>query len=119
MNERGDKRRYHRFMAMLEVRVLPGEPIPSDLILSTIDIAVGGALCAANLPVPEDTRMQMTFKLVGGELPTPESIDVDARVLRCEENPQALPNRRYELAIEFVRIDPQDRRRLQTYLNGL
>ena len=114
-----DKRHHHRFIARLDVRILPGDSVPSDLVLSTLDIAVGGALCAANLDLPADTRMHMTFTLVGGDLRDPVTIDVEARVLRCRENPDSIPARRYEMALEFVKIDPEDRRRLQSYLNSL
>jgi len=114
-----DKRQHHRFIARLDVRVLPGDSIPSDLALSTLDIAVGGALCGSNLDLPADTRMHLTFTLIGGELHDPVPIDVEARVLRCRENPDSIPSRRYELALEFETIDPRDRRRLQSYLNSL
>ncbi len=114
-----DKRKYHRFLALLEVRVLPGDGVPPDLKLSTIDIAVGGARCAANRPLADKLSVKMTFTLVGGDLRQPLSIDTDARVLRCTEKPGALESRRYETAFEFVRIDPQDRQKLQSYLNSL
>jgi len=38
-----EKREYHRFLALLEVRVLPGDQVPADLKLVTIDIGTGGA----------------------------------------------------------------------------
>ncbi len=119
MADRAEKRRHHRFLALLEVRVLPGEGIPADLKMVTIDVAVGGARCASNRPLPESTRLQMSLTLVGGSLRDPSPIDLDAVVLRCAANPSAPETRRYDLAIEFVRMDPQDRRRLQTYLNAL
>jgi c-di-GMP-binding flagellar brake protein YcgR len=106
-------------MALLEVRVLPGERIPADLKLATIDIGVGGARCGSNRPLEEKTRLQMTFTLVGGDLREPTPIDADASVLRCTENLAAPENRRYEVALEFVRMDSQDKRRLQSYLNSL
>ena len=119
MSEGVDKREHHRFIARLEVRALPGDKVPSDLVLATLDMAVGGARCSSNLPVPEETHIQLTVTLVGGELRAPTPIDVESKVRRCHENPEAIPIRRYELALEFVRIDPQDRRLLQNYLNAL
>ncbi len=106
-------------MAMLEVRTLPGDRIPLDLKLWTIDIAVGGARCASNVAVAAGVRIPMTFTLVGGDLADPAPIDVEAVVLRCTERPGALPGRRYEMALSFVRIDPRDRKTLQAYLNAL
>ena len=119
MSGPADKRKHHRFLALLEVRVLPGDRIPADLLLGTIDIAVGGARCGSNRALPEDLTVKMTLTLVGGDLRQPAPIDVDARVLRCVEKPGALESRRYEVALEFVRIEPQDRVKLQNYLNSL
>jgi c-di-GMP-binding flagellar brake protein YcgR len=119
MRNKDEKRRYHRFMALLEVRVLPGERIPDDLKLVTIDIAAGGARCASNRPLERDIRLQMTFTLVGGELRQPTQVEADAVVRRCAEVPSAPAPRRYQLALEFVRMDPQDRKKLVDYLNGL
>lgn len=106
-------------MALLEVRVLPGEKIPPDLRLATIDIAAGGARCASNRPLEDNVRLQMTFTLVGGDLREPAAIDADAVVRRCTENKSAPENRRYAVALEFIRMDPQDRRKLVGYLNSL
>lgn len=114
-----DKRRHHRFLALLDVRVLPGEVIPSDLKLATIDVALGGVRCGSNRPLPDGARLQISLTLVGGGLPVPASIEADAKVLRCAESLVAPAPRRYEVALEFVRMDPQDRRRLQAYLNNL
>ena len=114
-----EKRRYHRFMALLEVRVLPGEKIPADLKLATIDIAAGGARCASNRPLEHNVRLQMTFTLVGGDLRQPAQVDAEAVVLRCTEVPSAPEPRRYQVALEFVRMEPQDRARLVGYLNSL
>ena len=57
--------------------------------------------------------------LEGGGLNAPLPIDLDAKVLRCKETPGPDPSRAFEAALQFVRIDPQDRKRLQRYLNGL
>jgi c-di-GMP-binding flagellar brake protein YcgR len=114
-----DKRRYHRFLALLEVRVVPGEGIPTDLKLATIDIAVGGARCASNRPLNEDTRLQLTLNLVGGDLSQALTVEAEAVVLRCTVNPSAPEPRRYEVALRFERIDPAERDRLRNYLNTL
>lgn len=119
MADRAEKRRHHRFLALLEIRVLPGEGVPADTKMVTVDVAVGGARCASNRPIPESTRLQMSLTLVGAGLRDASPIDLDALVLRCTTNPTAPETRRYDMAIEFVRMDPQDRRRLQTYLNAL
>lgn len=119
MTDTMDKRRYHRFLALLEVRVLPGEGVPADLRLATIDVSVGGARCASNRPLEEGTRLQITLTLVGGALGQNLPIDAEVSVLRCTTNPRAPETRRYELALQFVKMETGDRSRLQGYLNSL
>ena len=118
MND-AEKRKNHRFMALLEVRVLPGDRIPADLKLTTVDIATGGARCAANRPLDADLPLKLTVTLIGGDLRGPASMDIEAAVLRCVEKPSALESRRYEIAIRFTRVEPEDKKRLQSYLNSL
>ena len=114
-----EKRQHHRFMALLEVRGLPGDRIPADLRLATLDIAVGGARCASNRPLEAGLPRKLTFTLVGGDLREPTSLDVEATVLRCVERSRAVESRRYEAAIRFTLIEAEDRRRLLSYLNAL
>jgi c-di-GMP-binding flagellar brake protein YcgR len=114
-----DKRDHHRIRAGLDVRVLPSEDLPPDLVLTTIDVSVGGARCASNVPVKEGLRLMLTFTLVGGTLHAPAPVDVDALVVRCIDTPGPNPSRRYELALRFVDVDPDEKRRLQSYLNSL
>jgi len=114
-----EKRRHHRFLALLEMRVAPGEHVPADVKLMTIDISSGGARCASNLPLDSDLSIRVTLSLVGGDLPGPSLLEVEARVLRCQDRPRELPARRYEISLQFTRIDAEDRKRLQAYLNGL
>jgi hypothetical protein len=107
-------------MALLKFRVLPDAPSPhEDLILATLDVSVGGALCASNRHLPEDTSLHLELMLVGGGLGAGLPIDLDARVLRCRETPGPDPSRAWEAALQFVRIAPADRKRLQNYLNSL
>ena len=119
MAEIVDKRKHHRFLAMLKVHVLSGDQVPPDLALSTVDIAVGGARCASNKSLLEKTTLKLTFTLEGGDLRHPFPIELDARVLRCAEKSKTNERHRYEVALQFVRMDPQDRIRLQNYLNSL
>ena len=114
-----DKRKYHRFLALLDLRVLPGERIPGDLKVATVDISVGGLRCASNRPLDPQLNLKLTLTLVGGSLRDPLAIDADAVVLRCSPSPAAPEHRRYDLALEFTRMDAQDRKRLQNYLNAL
>jgi c-di-GMP-binding flagellar brake protein YcgR len=114
-----EKRRYHRFLALLEVRVAPGDHVPAGLKLVTIDISSGGALCASNLQVEADITLRLSLNLVGGDLRAPAVVDVDAQVLRCKDRPNDIPSRRYELSLQFVRMEAEEKKRLQAYLNSL
>ena len=118
MND-AEKRQNHRFMALLDVRVLPGDRVPADLKLTTVDIATGGARCAANRPLDADLPLKLSVTLIGGDLRAPVSMDIEAAVLRCVEKPGAIEQRRYEIAIRFTRVEPEDKKRLQSYLNSL
>ena len=114
-----EKRRHHRFLALLEIRVLPGERIPADLKLTTIDIGTGGARCASNRPLDADLPLNLSLTLIGGDLRAPAMVDVEAKVLRCTEKPGAIESRRYEVALQFTHVDAEDRKRLQGYVNSL
>ncbi len=114
-----EKRRHHRFLALLEVRVLPGDRIPADLKLTTIDIGTGGARCASNRQLDADALLKMTLTLIGGDLRAPEMLDLEARVLRCTERAGAIESRRFEVALQFTHADAEDKKRLQGYLNCL
>jgi hypothetical protein len=114
-----EKRKNHRFMALLEVRVLQGERIPPDLKLMTLDIATGGARCASNRPLDADLPIKLTVTLIGGDLRVPATMDIEAAVLRTTEKPGAIESRRYEIAIRFTHVEAEDKRRLQSYLNSL
>ena len=114
-----DRRKHHRFYASLEVRVLPAEGLPADLRLLTTNIALGGARCASNHPLPVGTRLKMTFTIIGAGVLKPQPIDLDAEVLRTFEKPGAPAHRRYELAIGFTRLEAGDRRVLESWLNSL
>ena len=119
MNQQGiDKRRHHRALASLATRV-DASGAPSDLQLVTIDISLGGARCAGNHSLEAKSTLRVHFTLEGGELLQPESISTEAVVLRCHENPAALEHRRYEIALQFVRMDSQAKQLLQSYLNSL
>ena len=116
-----EKRRHHRPMAGLDVKVLLGEAGEnlSDVKLATIDVAAGGMRCASNVRFEPKTCLHMGLTLVGGELRNPATIYADARVLRCSERPGSPDIRRYEIALEFVRLVPEDRKKLESYLNSL
>ncbi len=114
-----EKRRHHRFMALLEIRVRPGEGVPEDLQLMTKDIGTGGARCFSNRSLPRDLGLKLTLSLVGGDPRSPAMVEVEAKVLRTFNKTSAIEARRFEVALEFTRMEPADRARLQSYLNGL
>jgi PilZ domain-containing protein len=114
-----EKRRHHRFLALLEMKVRAGQRVPSDLKLTTIDVSTGGARCASNRPLESDVPLRVTLSLVGGNLRAPEIVDIEATVLRCSDLPGAQGDRRYEIILRFSGMEAADRKRLQAYLNSL
>jgi hypothetical protein len=114
-----EKRQHHRFMARLDVRVMGGDRVTPGLQLTTMDIGVGGARCLSPVRLEGGTLLHLTVTLAGGELTEPVSLPVDAHVLRCVDRPEPHHGLPYEAAIQFVRLEARDRRRLQVYLNGL
>ena len=119
MTTGAEKRQHHRFLARLEVRVVSGERLPAGLVVSTSDVGVGGLRCASSHRLDVPVLLHMTLTLVGGDLNEPVTLNVDAQVLRCVERPQPHHGLPYDVAMQFVRLDPRDRRRLQSYLNSL
>ena len=119
MSAGAEKRLHHRFLARLDVRVVSGDRLPVDLKLSTVDIGVGGAYCAATSRLEESSQLHLILTLVGGGLREPLPIGVDAVVLRCAERKPPHHGFPFEVALQFVRIEPGERRRLQSYLNNL
>jgi PilZ domain-containing protein len=114
-----EKRQHHRFLARLDVRVVSGEKVAPGGQVVTVDIGVGGARCVSNAAFDANARLQLTIALVGGDLPEPVNIPVDAVVLRCTPRPHPHRGYPFEIALQFVRLDARERRTLQGYLNSL
>ena len=79
-----EKRRHHRFLALLETRVLPGDHVPADLKIATIDLSTGGARCASNRPLQAESVLKMTLSLIGGDLKRPMTLDLQSIRLMSE-----------------------------------
>ncbi len=75
--------------------------------------------CAANVSLETDMQLHLSLTLVGGDLTSPETVDVVARVLRCSVRAQSPEVRRYSIALEFIEIAAEDQKRLRRYLNSL
>jgi len=71
-----------------------------------IDLSLGGARLQLQASLPEREIHDFALDLDG------ETVSVQAEVRRC----RALPRGGYEVGVEFVGIDPRDRRRLEAYL---
>jgi hypothetical protein len=119
MGAEAEKRQHHRFMARLDMRVVSGDRVAAGLQLTTIDIGVGGARCVSPSMLANGTLLHLTVTLTGGNLVEPQSIALDAQVLRCVGRPEPHYGFPFEAALHFVRLDTRDRRRLQGYLNSL
>jgi len=116
-----EKRKHHRQRAGLEVTIVPRQDqnLPADLRLITSDVALEGMHCASNEPLKPGTEMHLKLSLVGGDASGEEIIEVVGKVLRCSIREGAPDVRRHGIAITFTTITPQDRKKLQSYLNSL
>jgi hypothetical protein len=114
-----EKRQHHRFMARLDIRVVSGERATPGDGLTTLDIGVGGARCISASRFEGGTRLQVSVALVGGDLAEPAQVSAAAAVLRCDVRPEPHYGLPYEVVLQFLRLDPRDRRLLQSYLNSL
>ena len=121
MSPRDERRRDFRQRAGLKVKVysVPGQRLPDGLDFVTINMAVSGMRCASNLPLDAGTRLIATVTLIGGNLADPVVIKAEGQVVRCAERPKSPANRRYGIAIDFVKMSPADRKRLIRYVGSL
>ncbi len=121
VTEEIERRRHYRPLARLDVKILSkeGHALPADLRVETMDLAVGGVRCTCNVPLRPETFLRMRLTLVGGDLRQPATIEAGAKVLRCTERSGAPDIRRYDVAMEFVGMDPRVSQRLQSYVNSL
>lgn len=119
MTSGAEKRQHHRFMARLDVRVVSGERATPGEALTTLDIGVGGARCIASSRFEAGQRLQIAVQLVGGDLAEPAQVTAAASVLRCDIRSEPHHGLPYEVVLQFLRLDPRDRRLLQNYLNSL
>ena len=119
MSPGSEKRQHHRFLARLDVKVVSGERVAPGVQVVTSDIGVGGMRCITNAPFDANARLHLSIVLVGGELSEPTTISAESVVLRCTPRPQPHHGFPYELAIQFMRLEPREKRALQGYLNSL
>lgn len=119
MSGGSEKRQHHRFLARLDVRVVSGERVAPGVQVVTVDIGVGGTRCIASAAFDPNARLHLSVSLVGGELSEPATISAEAVVLRCTPRPQPHHGFPWELAIQFMRLEPREKRALQAYLNSL
>jgi hypothetical protein len=114
-----EKRQHHRFLARLDVKIVSGERVAPGVQVATADIGVGGARCIASAPFDPNARLHLSITLVGGELHEPATITAESVVLRCTPRPPPHHGFPWELAIQFLRLEPREKRALQGYLNSL
>lgn len=119
MSAGSEKRQHHRFLARLDVRVDSGERVAPGVQVVTVDIGVGGTRCIASAAFDPGARLHLSVSLIGGGLSEPAIISAEAVVLRCTPRPQPHHGFPWDLAIQFLRLEPREKRALQAYLNSL
>jgi c-di-GMP-binding flagellar brake protein YcgR len=78
-----------------------------DVRAELVDVSLTGARLANEAPLPVGAVHDFAFDLEGARL------IVRARVRHCHP---AVSGPGYQLGVQFVRVDPQDERRLREYV---
>ena len=90
-------------MTNVELRGTARAQVPARLM----DLSVGGALLALDLPLAVGANHDFALSIDGA------TVWVQGEVRRCG----AAPGGGHQVAVEFVGIDPGDQRLLQNYLS--
>ena len=116
MNEKTEERRKHpraaRHVPLSLKDVEPG-------ILNRVDnISSSGVLChtARKLPIMSKVAMEIALDTPNGTSNTPERIECQGVVVRCEVRPDERTGG-YDTAIFFTRMSEKDRARLAGYVD--
>lgn len=83
------------------------------------NLSLGGLYCTSPKDFPEMTRLAVRLLLPthGHPTPEPQSLDVEAVVVRREPLPGANGESRFELGLFFTKLDSSARTRLAQFLS--
>jgi hypothetical protein len=113
MSAAKEKRLHPRINERLTIRhAEPGGPV-----LETINLSAGGMFCTSSEYIAPMTRMALQMRLPGSAAARP--IEGEAIVVRTEPSAQAAPpGGGYRIALYFSRLEEDDRKALQTFLQS-
>ncbi len=100
-----DKRKQLRVSAQFPIAIVGGAlngPEPG----TGINLSMGGCAVGSNLSVPKGTCLSLHLRLVAHESP----VEVELATVRWSMG--------RVLGVEFLRVGPESRARLQQFLNG-
>jgi hypothetical protein len=90
---------------------------PDGAALETINLSAGGMFCTSSEYIAPMTRMALQMRLPGSGAGRP--IEGEAIVVRTEPPaPSAPPEGGYRIALYFSRLEEDDRKALQTFLQS-
>lgn len=107
-----DRRKYRRLLELSPIEFTMGDVgLPSYtkvvMLLHSMNISGGGVLVVSNVALKEDFTMEMTLNL------RTDWVKARGKVIRCSN--AVIPGL-FEIAIEFVDIDGEARRKLAEFI---
>jgi PilZ domain len=108
-----ERRSHARFPHTFSVE---GPPDGSGTLARMVasDLSLGGLYCSSSHDFPEMTRLAVRLQLPNGAIP--ETVEVEAVVVRRRKLASSSSNGRFELALFFTAMSDDTRERLALYL---
>lgn len=112
MSASKEKRLHPRINERLTIRGAQ----PDGAVLETINLSAGGLFCTSSEYIAPMTRMALQMRLPGD---AGRAIEGEAVVVRTEPAAAAAPPQGgYRIALYFSRLEDDDRKALQTFLQS-
>ncbi len=117
-----DERRIHpRFPSSFELAGAPAEGGTTARLIAS-NLSMGGVYCTSDQDFPEMTRLAVRLMLPkdnhAGELGPLEPVDVAAVVVRRKKLASITDRSRFELALLFTALGPEQRDRISQFLGA-
>jgi len=113
-----ERRAHPRHEATLD---LQGTPSDGGVVARMVarNLSLGGLYCTSTTDFPEMTRLavRLLLPLKGVSDGHPESVELEAVVVRCEELDSSVGMERFQLGLYFTNVDGGARGQIERYLN--
>jgi len=119
LNTPDDERRVHpRYESSFELAGSPAEGGTTARLIAS-NLSLGGVYCTSDQDFPEMTRLAVRLMLPSiGARETLEPLDVSAVVVRRKKLSSITDRSRFELALLFTALGPEQRDRISQFLGA-